>query len=81
MLHGDDIAEAKLLADELEQSEGMVFVPPYDDPHIIAGQGTVALELLEDAPDLDVLVVPDRRRRPPGRHGRGGRATCARTSS
>lgn len=58
VLHGDDIAEAKLLADELEQSEGMVFVPPYDDPHIIAGQGTVALELLEDAPDLDVVVVP-----------------------
>jgi threonine dehydratase len=58
VLHGDDIAEAKLLAHELEQSEGMVFVPPYDDPHIIAGQGTVALELLEDAPDLDVIVVP-----------------------
>jgi threonine dehydratase len=58
VLHGDDIAEAKLLAHDLEQSEGMVFVPPYDDPHIIAGQGTVALELLEDAPDLDVLVVP-----------------------
>ncbi len=58
VLHGDDIAEAKLLAHDLEQSEGMVFVPPYDDPHIIAGQGTVALELLEDAPDLDVVVVP-----------------------
>jgi threonine dehydratase len=58
VLHGDDIAEAKLLAHELEQSEGMVFVPPYDDPHIIAGQGTVALEMLEDAPDLDVIVVP-----------------------
>ena len=58
VLYGDDIAEAKLLAHELEQSEGMVFVPPYDDPHIIAGQGTVALELLEDAPDLDVIVVP-----------------------
>ena len=31
---------------------------PYDDPHIIAGQGTIALEMLEDAPDLETLVIP-----------------------
>jgi threonine dehydratase len=36
---------------------GATLVPPYDDPHVIAGQGTVALELLEDVPDLDVLLV------------------------
>ena len=39
-------------------SEGFVFVHPFDDPQIIAGQGTVALEMLEDAPELDTLVVP-----------------------
>jgi threonine dehydratase len=42
------------LADE----RGLALVKPYDDPHIMAGQGTVALELLEDAPELDALVVP-----------------------
>ncbi|MBV9538637.1 MAG: pyridoxal-phosphate dependent enzyme, partial [Acidisphaera sp.] len=39
-------------------SEGLVFVHPYDDPAVIAGQGTLALELLEDAPEIDTLVVP-----------------------
>jgi threonine dehydratase len=58
VLHGSDLAEAKALAHELERTEGLAFVPPYDDPHIIAGQGTVALEMLEDAPDLEVLVAP-----------------------
>ena len=36
----------------------MTWVHPYDDPHVIAGQGTIALEMLEDDADLDVLVVP-----------------------
>ena len=39
-------------------ANGLVFVHPYDDPAVMAGQGTLALEMLEDAPDLDVLVVP-----------------------
>jgi threonine dehydratase len=39
-------------------AEGYVHVPPYDDPRIIAGQGTVGLELLEQVPDLDVVLVP-----------------------
>ena len=51
-----------------------VWVHPYDDPHIIAGQGTIALEMLEEVPDLDVLVDPDRRRRPDRRHAPSPRA-------
>ena len=47
-------AIAKQLADE----RGLTLVPPFDHPHIIAGQGTTALELLTDVPDLDVLIVP-----------------------
>jgi threonine dehydratase len=45
------------IAAELAASSGATLVPPYDDPAIIAGQGTVALELCEDVPDLDVLIV------------------------
>ena len=44
-------------------SEGCVFVHPFDDPQIIAGAGTVALEMLDAVPDLDMLGRPDRRRR------------------
>ena len=43
---------------ELAAEHGLTVIPPYDHPHIIAGQGTVALELLRDVSDLDVLVVP-----------------------
>ena len=45
------------IAAELARDRGATLVPPYDDPAIIAGQGTVALEVLEDVPDLDVLLV------------------------
>jgi threo-3-hydroxy-L-aspartate ammonia-lyase len=48
--------EAK--ARELVSATGRVLVPPYDDPAIMAGQGTAALELLEDVPDLDALLTP-----------------------
>lgn len=46
------------VAQRLAEERGLSLVPPFDHPHIIAGQGTAALELLEEAPDLDVLVVP-----------------------
>ena len=46
------------LAAQLAEEGGLVLVPPYDDPFIIAGQGTVALELLEEVGDIDVLVAP-----------------------
>ena len=58
VLHGESVAEAALHARELARGEGLVFVSPYDDLGIIAGQGTLALELLEDVPDLDALVIP-----------------------
>jgi threonine dehydratase len=58
VLEGDTLAEAARHAHELEAREGLTFIHPYDDPAIIAGQGTVALEMLEQAPELEVLVVP-----------------------
>ena len=58
ILHGEVVDDAFAHAWELEEREGYVFVHAFDDPQIIAGQGTAALEMLEDAPDLDMLVVP-----------------------
>lgn len=57
VLHGDYYDEAFEKAKELEASEGLVFVHPFEDPLIIAGQGTVGLEILEDVPDLDTVIV------------------------
>jgi threonine dehydratase len=57
VMHGGDLGEATDEARRLE-AEGRTFVHPYDDPAVIAGQGTVALELLADHPELDALVVP-----------------------
>jgi len=58
VLEGETVAEAHARADDLARECGLVWVHPYDDRHVIAGQGTVALEMLEDTPDLDFLVVP-----------------------
>lgn len=58
VLHGESLAEAASHAHALAAQEGLVFIHPYDDAGIIAGQGTLALELLQDFPDLDVLVIP-----------------------
>ena len=58
VLHGETLAESASHAARLAAAEGRVFVHPYDDPAVIAGQGTLALELLEDFPDLDSLIVP-----------------------
>ncbi len=58
VLTGETLREASDHADALAASRGLTFIHPYDDPRIIAGQGTVALEMLEDVPDLDALVVP-----------------------
>jgi len=58
VLHGNDLADAAEEVQRIIEAEGRVFVHPYDDPAVIAGQGTVALELLEDHPDLDALLVP-----------------------
>ncbi len=58
VLHGETLAEAAAHAQELAASRHLVFIHPYDDPAVMAGQGTLALELLEDAPELDVLLIP-----------------------
>jgi threonine dehydratase len=58
LLRGEGLSEARKAAFEIAAAEQLVFVHPYDDPWIIAGQGTIGLEMLADHPDLDVLVVP-----------------------
>ncbi len=57
VLHGDTLDEARAHARALAAQQGLVFVHPYDDEAIVAGQGTVALEMLADVPDLDTLVI------------------------
>ena len=58
VLHGEMYDEAYAEALRIGEAEGLTFVHPFDDPEIIAGQGTVALELLADAPEIETLVVP-----------------------
>jgi len=58
VLDGETIADAQLRAEAIARARGLTWVHPYDDPLVIAGQGTIALEMLEEAPDLDMLVIP-----------------------
>jgi len=58
ILDGERFDDAYAKARELEAEEGFTFVHPFDDPAVIAGQGTIALEMFEDAPDLDTLCIP-----------------------
>jgi threonine dehydratase len=58
VLDGETVAEAQVRAEAIAHERGLTFVHPYDDPLVIAGQGTIALEMLEDAPGLDALVIP-----------------------
>jgi threonine dehydratase len=58
VLHGETLAEAAAHAAHLAETRQLISIHPYDDPAVIAGQGTLALELLADAPDLDALVIP-----------------------
>jgi threonine dehydratase len=58
LLVGDTLAEAAAHAHQLAAEQSLVFIHPYDDPGIIAGQGTLALEMLQDVPDLDALIIP-----------------------
>jgi threonine dehydratase len=58
VLHGESVAEAQSRCEQILAQRGLVLVHPYDDYRIIAGQGTIALEMLEEVPDLDVLVFP-----------------------
>lgn len=58
ILKGNQLEESAEFAHEYGREHGLTFVHPYDDPLVIAGQGTIALEMLGEVPDLDVLVVP-----------------------
>ena len=58
VLHGHTVEQAAAHARHLAETGGMVFIHPYDDPAVMAGQGTLALEMLQDAPPLDALLVP-----------------------
>jgi threonine dehydratase len=58
ILHGEDFGEASVEARRLADEDGLVWVPPFDDAAIIAGQGTAAIEMIEDAGHLDTIVVP-----------------------
>jgi threonine dehydratase len=58
ILHGDTFDAAYAHARELERERGLTFVHPFDDPRIIAGAGTTAIEMLEDAPAIDTFVTP-----------------------
>jgi threonine dehydratase len=58
VLEGDDLASAASHARRLEAERDLCFIHPYDDPAVIAGQGTLALEVISDRPDIEIMVVP-----------------------
>ena len=58
ILHGDVYDDAFKKAKELEEKEGYIFVRPFDDEDVIYGQGTIALEILEELPETDIILVP-----------------------
>jgi len=58
ILTGETLSDARGETERIAEEEGLTMVHPYDDPLVIAGQGTVGLEILEDKPDLDCVVVP-----------------------
>ena len=57
-LYGETVADAQARCEEIQAERGLTLVHPYDDARIMAGQGTIALEMLEEVPDLDMLVIP-----------------------
>ncbi|WP_068031562.1 threonine ammonia-lyase [Rhodoplanes sp. Z2-YC6860] len=58
LLDGETVSEAQARAEAEAKAQGLTWVHPYDDPFVIAGQGTIALEMLEEVPTLDTLVIP-----------------------
>jgi len=58
VLDGETLAEAQALAEAIAAARRLTWVHPYDDAHVIAGQGTIALEMLEEVSDLEILVLP-----------------------
>ena len=58
ILHGADLGESRVLAEQIAKDKGLTFIHPFDNAHVMAGQGTMALEILEQTPDIDAVVVP-----------------------
>ncbi|HTL16285.1 MAG TPA: threonine ammonia-lyase [Patescibacteria group bacterium] len=58
LLHGANIGEARARADEIAAEKGLTYINGFDDPAIIAGQGTIGLEIAAQVPDLDAVIVP-----------------------
>jgi threonine dehydratase len=58
VLSGETLTESRVKVEEIAKDRDLILVHPYDDPLVIAGQGTVGLEVLADKPDLDMLVIP-----------------------
>ena len=58
VLHGKDFGEAKAHAHEIATEKGLAYIDGYDDPAIIAGQGTMGLEIVEQTPDLEAVIIP-----------------------
>ncbi|RAI44252.1 threonine ammonia-lyase [Rhodoplanes roseus] len=58
VLDGETLAESQRRVEAIVAEKGLTLVHPYDDPNIVAGQGTIALEMLAEVPDLDMLVIP-----------------------
>ncbi len=57
ILHGEHVGDTFVRMEELRDQHALIFIHPFDDPDIIAGQGTVGLEVVEDLPEVDVIVV------------------------
>lgn len=70
ILFGEHVGETWTRMEEVQAERGLTFVPPFDDPLIIAGQGTIGLEILDDLPEVDVVVA-----------GIGGGALCTGTAA
>ncbi len=58
VIDGETLADCQAIVDDTVARSGAVLVHPYDDRHVIAGQGTIGLEIIEDRPDLDAVIVP-----------------------
>ena len=58
VVHGEEYMDAERLAREMEKEGGMAFISPYNDLEVIAGQGTIGLEMMEAMPDLEAILVP-----------------------
>jgi threonine dehydratase len=58
ILHGDNFNDTIAKVSEIVEMEGRIFIPPYDDAKVIAGQGTIGLEIMEDLYDVDNVIVP-----------------------